>query len=110
LGSSAAGFGQFMPKTWLTYFNRLFPDKAQLSDAAKLGFRNVREVANAVIDKATDDYVKVLKKAGRAITGPTSTPMHLLGQPDAKKLLSARRQHADQLSSSARPFSTAIRS
>src|ERR1051325_2712324 len=56
LGSSAAGFGQFMPSTWLSYFNRLFPDKADLSDAAKLAYRNVRGIAEAVIDKATDDY------------------------------------------------------
>jgi hypothetical protein len=89
LGSSAAGFGQFMPKTWLSYFNRLFPDKAQLSDAAKLGFRNVREVASAVIDKATDDYVAFLKGAGQQITRANLYTVHLLGNPDAKKLLSA---------------------
>jgi hypothetical protein len=89
LGSSAAGFGQFMPKTWLSYFNRLFPDKASLSDAAKLGFRNVREVASAVIDKATDDYVAVLKAAGQAITQANLYAVHLLGAGDAKKLLSA---------------------
>jgi hypothetical protein len=89
LGSSAAGFGQFMPKTWLSYFNRLFPDKASLSDAAKLGFRNVREVASAVIDKATDDYVAVLKGAGQAITQANLYAVHLLGAGDAKKLLSA---------------------
>jgi hypothetical protein len=35
LGSSAAGFGQFMPKTWLTYFNRLFPDKAGAVERGK---------------------------------------------------------------------------
>jgi hypothetical protein len=67
--------------TWLSYFNRLFPDKAQLSEATKLGFRNVREVANAVIDKATDDYVAVLKKAGQAITRANLYAVHLLGAP-----------------------------
>jgi hypothetical protein len=89
LGSSAAGFGQFMPKTFLSYFDRLFPDKASLSEEAKLGFRNVREVANAVIDKATDDYVTVLKKAGQSITAANLYAVHLLGQRDAQKLLSA---------------------
>jgi hypothetical protein len=89
LGSSAAGFGQFTKDTWLGYFNRLFPDKAQLSEATKLGFRNVREVANAVIDKATDDYVAVLKKAGQAITRANLYAVHLLGAADAKKLFAA---------------------
>jgi hypothetical protein len=89
LGSSAAGFGQFMPSTWLSYFNRLFPDKAALDDAAKLAFRNVRSVAEAVIDKATDDYVKVLKAAGAKITEANLYTVHLLGASDAKKLLSA---------------------
>jgi hypothetical protein len=89
LGSSAAGYGQFMPSTWLTYFNRLFPSQAQLSDAAKLGFRNVRSVADAVIDKATDDYVAVLKKAGQQITAANLYAVHLLGAGDATKLLRA---------------------
>ena len=89
LGSSAAGFGQFMPSTWLSYFNRLFPDKAALSDAAKLGFRNVRAVADAVIDKATDDYVAVLKKAGQQITAANLYTVHLLGSKDASKFFAA---------------------
>jgi hypothetical protein len=78
-----------MPSTWLSYFNRLFPDQAQLSDAIKLNFRNVREVANAVIDKATDDYVQVLKAAGQSITKANLYTVHLLGQKDANKLFSA---------------------
>lgn len=89
LGSSAAGFGQFMPSTWLSYFNRLFPDKRVLSDAAKLEFRNVRDVAVAVIDKATDDYVKVLEAAGQKITAANLYTVHLLGARDARKLFSA---------------------
>lgn len=89
LGSSASGFGQFMPRTWLSYFNRLFPDKSDLSDAAKLAFRDVRSVATAVIDKATDDYVKVLKAAGAGITAANLYTVHLLGAKDARKLLSA---------------------
>jgi hypothetical protein len=90
LGSSAAGFGQFMPKTWLTYFNRLFPDKAGLSDAAKLGFRNVREVASAVIDQATDDYVATLKGAGQQITRANLYAIHLLSSGDPKARVAMR--------------------
>lgn len=89
MGSSAAGFGQFTHDTFLTYFNRLFPDKAELSDAAKLNFRNVRAVADAVIDKATDDYVTVLKNAGQAITKANLYTVHLLGAPDARKFFNA---------------------
>src|ERR1051325_9868919 len=78
-----------MPSTWLSYFNRLFPDKADLSDAAKLAYRNVRGIAEAVIDKATDDYVAVLKKAGAQITAANLYTVHLLGSRDAQKLLGA---------------------
>lgn len=89
LGSSAAGFGQFMPSTWLSYFNRLFPDKADLSEAAKLAYRNVRSVAEAVIDKATDDYVTVIKKAGQDVTAANLYAVHLLGSKDAAKFFAA---------------------
>jgi hypothetical protein len=89
LGSSAAGFGQFVPGTWLGYFNRLFPDKADLSDAAKLAYRNVRSVAEAVIDKATDDYVKVIQKAGQSVTAANLYAVHLLGSGDAAKFFAA---------------------
>jgi hypothetical protein len=89
LGSSAAGFGQFMPSTWLSYFNRLFPDKASLTDAAKLAFRDNKEVASAVIDKATDDYVTVLKQAGQQITAAALYTVHLLGAGDARRFFAA---------------------
>jgi hypothetical protein len=89
LGSSAAGFGQFMPGTWLQYFNRLFPDKAALDDASKLAFRNVREVAQAVIDTATKDYVAVLQRAGQQITAANLYAVHLLGARDAGRLFAA---------------------
>lgn len=89
LGSSAAGFGQFMPKTWLSYFDRLFPDKTDLSDAAKLAYRNIRTVAEAVIDKATDDYKAVLKSAGQQLTAANLYAVHLLGSKDVKKLFAA---------------------
>lgn len=89
MGSSAAGFGQFINSTWLNYFNRLFPDKAALSDAAKLGFRNIRSVAEAVIDKATDDYAAVLKDAGQKLTAANLYAVHVLGSKDAKKFFAA---------------------
>ncbi|MGJ0508935.1 MAG: hypothetical protein ACR652_17765 [Methylocystis sp.] len=89
LGSSAAGFGQFMPGTWLSYFNQLFPDKAALSDASKLAYRNVRSVAEAVIDKATDDYVKVIQKAGQGVTAANLYAVHVLGSRDAAKFFAA---------------------
>jgi hypothetical protein len=92
LGSSAAGFGQFMPDTWRHYFDKLFPDKADIDDAAKLAYRNIRSVAEAVIDKATDDYAAVLKSAGQKVTAAGLYTVHLLGAPDAKKLLSAAPQ------------------
>jgi hypothetical protein len=89
MGSSANGFGQFINGTWLSYFNKLFPDKASLSDAAKLAYRNVRQVAEAVIDKATDDYKAVLTAAGQKITAAGLYTVHVLGAPDAKKFFAA---------------------
>jgi hypothetical protein len=89
MGSSAAGHGQFMPSTWLTYFNSMFPDKRDLTDAAKLNFRNVKDVAAAVIDRATNDYVAFLKKAGQSITQANLYTVHLLGEPDAGKFFKA---------------------
>jgi hypothetical protein len=89
MGSSAAGFGQFTKDTWLAYFNKLFPDKAELTDAAKLDFRNIKDVATAVIDKATDDYVTVIKSAGQAVTKANLYAVHVLGAGDAKKFFGA---------------------
>jgi hypothetical protein len=89
LGSSAAGFGQFMPDTWRSYFDKLFPDKASLDDASKLAFRNVRSVAEAVIDSATKDYVKVLQGAGQSLTAANLYTVHLLGSRDANRLFAA---------------------
>jgi hypothetical protein len=87
--SSALGFGQFIRSTWITYFDRLFPDKATLTDDAKLAFRNVRSVAEAVIDKATEDYSKVLKNAGQQITAAGLYTVHVLGPAGAAKFLNA---------------------
>jgi DNA-binding transcriptional MerR regulator len=87
--SSALGFGQFIRTTWINYFDRLFPDKATLTDDAKLAFRNVRTVAEAVIDRATEDYSKVLKSAGQQITAAGLYTVHVLGPTGAAKFLRA---------------------
>jgi hypothetical protein len=89
MGSSAAGIGQFMPGTWLQYFNRLFPQFADMTDAAKLDQRNVPSTAKAVIESAANDYATALKKAGVTITETSLYAMHVLGQRDALKLLNA---------------------
>jgi hypothetical protein len=90
MGSSAAGFGQFMPKTWESYFRQLYPQQAAgMSTSAIDDLRNNKTIAAAVIDKATDDYVEVLKRAGQSITAASLYTVHLLGAGDARKLLAA---------------------
>lgn len=89
MGSSAAGIGQFMPSTWLGYFNRLFPQFADMTDASKLDQRNNPSTAKAVIEAAAQDYAEALKRAGLTITETSLYAMHLLGSRDALKLLNA---------------------
>jgi hypothetical protein len=86
LGSSAAGFGQFMPSTFEGYFKKLFPQQAAgMTNAQIDAMRNVKETATAVIEAATKDYVTVLKSAGQAITKANLYAVHVLGQGDAAK-------------------------
>jgi hypothetical protein len=96
LGSSAAGFGQFMPSTFLSYFNRLFPDRGRARRFCQARVPQRPGRREAVIDKATDDYVAVLKHAGQAITAANLYTVHLLGQRDATRLLKCARRSVDQ--------------
>jgi hypothetical protein len=90
LGSSAAGFGQFMPSTFESYFKQLYPQQAaSMSNEQIDALRNNRQVAEAVIDAATKDYVAVLQRAGQQITEASLYTVHLLGANDARKLFSA---------------------
>jgi hypothetical protein len=89
-GSPAAGVGQFMPSTFETYFKRLFPaDAAKMSNDQIDALRDKRQIAEAVIDAATDDYVKVLKSAGQKVTEASLYTVHVLGEPAARKFLAA---------------------
>jgi hypothetical protein len=90
MGSPAAGYGQFMPGTWLTYFNRAFPQYANMPREAKLDYRNDKAVATAVIDKATDDYVAVLQAAGQQITAAALYTMHMLSAGDPRGRVALR--------------------
>jgi hypothetical protein len=93
MGSSAAGYGQFMPGTFETYFKRLYPDQAAgLSNTQIDDLRNKRTIAEAVISAATNDYVKVLKAAGQQITEAGLYTVHLLGEPAARKFFAAAPQ------------------
>lgn len=90
LGSSASGYGQFMPSTFEGYFKQLYPQQAAgMSNPEIDALRNNRQVATAVIDAATKDYVSVLQHAGQSITAAGLYTVHLLGAGDARKLFSA---------------------
>jgi hypothetical protein len=89
-GSPAAGFGQFMPGTFESYFKQLYPSQAAGMTTQQIDAeRNVRAVATAVLDAATKDYVTVLKAAGQQITQASLYTVHVLGAPDARKFFSA---------------------
>lgn len=89
MGSSAAGFGQFMPGTFLHYFSQAYPDQASLPRDYILSLRNNKQVAEGVIDTATKDYVAVLQRAGQQITAAALYTMHLLsaGDPNGRTAL-----------------------
>lgn len=90
LGSSAAGFGQFMPSTFESYFKQLFPAQAAAMTNEQIdALRNKRQIVEAVLSAATDDYVKVLKAAGQQITEAALYTVHLLGASDARKFFAA---------------------
>jgi len=90
LGSSAAGFGQFMPSTFESYFKQLYPAQAASMTNEQIdALRNNRQIAESVIDAATKDYVKVLQAAGQQITEAALYTVHLLGAPDARKFFAA---------------------
>ena len=95
--SSASGYGQFLaqkpgaPLTeWQTYFRQLFADQAKTMTAAQIdALRSNKGVATAIIDKATDDYIKTLKRAGQLVTTANLYTVHVLGAPDAAKFFAA---------------------
>lgn len=90
LGSHAAGYGQFMPSTFEGYFRQLYPQQAAGMSTTQIDeMRNNRQVAEAVIDAATQDYVTVLKAAGQQITAAALYTVHLLGTGDARKFFAA---------------------
>jgi hypothetical protein len=95
--SSAAGFGQFLaqkpgqPATeWQSYFKQVFARQASEMTAAEIdALRTKRPIAEAIIDRATDDYVALLKKMGQDISAANLYAVHVLGAPDAKKFFAA---------------------
>lgn len=90
MGSSAAGFGQFMPATWRHYFDQAYPGQSGLADSTKQELRNNQQVAKGVIDVATDDYVKVLERAGQQITEASLYTMHMLSAGDPNGTVALR--------------------
>jgi hypothetical protein len=90
MGSSAAGFGQFMPATFEHYFRQAYPYQSGLSNQAIDDLRNNKQVAEGVINVATDDYVKILQRAGQQITAAALYTMHMLSAGDPKGTVALR--------------------
>lgn len=87
--SSARGIGQFTEGTWLSYFNRLYPELRELNDTQKLALRTSEEHAMKLLDAFTRDNQATLLRAG-VNAGPAETYLaHFLGAGDAVKVLLA---------------------
>lgn len=78
MGSSASGYGQFMPQTWTTFFKRMSPNSG-LDDKQILAKRDDSTVAKGVLAEAVKEYSDQLKKAGLVVNAASLYAMHFLG-------------------------------
>ncbi|WAP67234.1 tape measure protein [Jiella pelagia] len=88
--STATGLGQFIESTWISLFQKYFPDRAAgMSRAAILALRTDADISKALIRAYADENAKVLQGAGVAVTEAALQLSHFLGAGDAAKVLSA---------------------
>lgn len=87
--SSSRGIGQFIESTWLEYFDKAFPDRAELSDAVKLDRRFNPEDARKVIELYLQEIGKQLTAVDIPATAANLYAGYFLGPGGAKALLKA---------------------
>jgi Tape measure protein len=87
--SSASGFGQFTDKTWVGYFNQLFPQLIDLTADQKLLYRADKEVAAKIQDLADKQNALLLVQHGQQPSLGNLYLSHFLGMPDALRALDA---------------------
>ncbi|MCQ0987549.1 tape measure protein [Jiella marina] len=88
--SSATGLGQFIESTWISLFQKYFPDRAEgLSRAAILALRTDADISKTLIRAYANENAKVLQAAGVAVTEASLQLSHFLGVGDAAKVFGA---------------------
>lgn len=95
--SSATGVAQFTEGTWLSYFDRVFPELASFTKEAKLAMRTNAEASMKVLEVFTADNIAALASKGIAVNDTTAYLAHFLGAGDAVKVLLA---NPDELATS----------
>jgi hypothetical protein len=86
LGSSAFGFGQFMPATFEHYYRQAYGNPGNLANSDIDKLRNDRTVVAGVIEVAAKDYAEKLKAAGVQITAGALYAFHMLSAGTSGKV------------------------
>lgn len=94
--SSSRGIGQFIESTWLDYFDKAFPDRAELSRAIKLDRRYNPEDARKVIELYLQDIGKELASVDIPATARNLYAGYFLGKSGGKALLQAEKANPNQ--------------
>lgn len=89
MGSNARGFFQFEPGTWLHLFDKVYPQFAKISEAAKLAQRDTESVAKGILDAYARENAAYLTKFGQAVTATNLMLAHRFGAKGAVELLQA---------------------
>lgn len=89
--SSAVGFGQFVDKTWLEQYKKLYSDSAaSLSNQQILALRNNETVAKGIIEQYAKENASFLERFGKQVTAGNLYLAHFLGPGGALKILNAQ--------------------
>lgn len=88
--STAKGYGQFTESTFLSQFNKVFPDRAStMSRDQILALRQNEQVARAIIDNYSRENARFLESFGAKVTAGNLYLAHFLGAGGAKAVLTA---------------------
>ena len=88
--STATGLGQFIESTWITLFQRYFPDRAEsMTKGAILALREDSELSRKMIELYAQENAKILSEVGIAINDSALHLAHFLGPGGAMAVLTA---------------------
>ncbi|WP_191569199.1 phage tail length tape measure family protein [Paracoccus yeei] len=88
--STATGLGQFIESTWISMFEKYFPDRAaSMSREAILALRKDAEYSTKMVELYARENAKVLQNAGVAVNDAAVYLAHFLGPQGAIATLKA---------------------